>query len=124
MTYNISFEKYNNAAYAEIYVVSRGKLGDKDAVELQSKIRTSDFVSAAFYLLDEARTTYASATSGLPLYVKKMSNAGILPKETIDNYLIVPTLNYDLLTLIYQSRNTGGIGNFILQEVKEISASV
>lgn len=116
LTYNVSFEKYNNAAYAEIYVVSRGKLGEKDAVELRSKIKTNDFVSAAFYLLDEARLTYASAENGLPLYAKKVSNAGILPKESIDNYLITPTLNYDLLTLIYQSRNTGGVGNFILQE--------
>ncbi len=116
LTYNISFEKYNNAAYAEIYVVSRGKLGEKDAVELQSKIKTTDFVSAAFYLFDEMRTTYAAAGTGLPLYAKKISNAGILPKETVDNYLIVPTLNYDLLTLIYQSRHTGGNGNFLLQE--------
>ncbi len=116
LTYNISFEKYNNAAYAEIYVVSRGKLGDKDAVELRSKIKTTDFVSAAFYLLDEARMTYASAENGLPLYVKKVSNAGIMPQETIYNYLVAPTFNYDLLTLIYQSRNTGGVGNFIFQE--------
>lgn len=116
LTYNISFEKYNNAAYAEIFAVSRGKLGDKDAVELHSKIKTTNFVSAAFYLLDEARTTYAAAESGLPLYVKKVSNAGIVPKETIDNYLVVPTANYDLLTLIYQTRVTGGIGNFLLQE--------
>ncbi len=116
LTYNVSFEKYNNAAYAEIYAVSRGKLGDKDAVELRSKIKTSDFVSAAFYLLDESRTTYASAENGLPLYVKKVSNAGVMPQETIYNYLVAPTFNYDLLTLIYQSRNTGGIGNFVLQE--------
>ncbi|CAN5356416.1 hypothetical protein BH20ACI1_BH20ACI1_24570 [soil metagenome] len=116
LTYNVSFEKYNNAAYAEIYAVSRGKLGEKDAVELRSKIKTGDFISAAFYLLDEARLTYASAENGLPLYAKKVSNAGILPKESVDNYLIVPTLNYDLLTLIYQSRNKGGVGNFILQE--------
>ena len=116
LTYNISFEKYNNAAFAEISVISRGKLGEKDAVELHSKIKTSDFVSAAFYLLDEKRTTYSAAESGLPLYVKKISSAGILPKETVDNYLIVPTANYDLLTLIYQTRNSGGVGNFLLQE--------
>ena len=116
LTYNISFEKYNNAGYAEIYAVSRGKLGDKDAVELRSKIKTTDIVSAAFYLLDEARTTYASAENGLPLYVKKVSNVGVLPKETVENYLVAPTFNYDLLTLIYQSRNTGGVGNFTLQE--------
>ncbi len=120
LTYNISFEKFNNAGYAEIYVVSRGKLADKDAVELHSKIKTNDFVSAAFYLLDESRTTFASAEKGLPLYIRKTENASVLPKETVNNFIIVPTLNNDFLTLIYQARNAGGIGNFSLLENDKI----
>jgi len=120
LTYNISFEKFNNAGYAEIYVVSRGKLAEKDAVELRSKIKTNDFVSAAFYLLDESRTTFASAEKGLPLYIRKTENASVLPKETVNNFLIVPTLNHDILTLIYQARNAGGTGNFPLQENDKI----
>jgi hypothetical protein len=120
LTYNVTFEKFKNAAYAEIYVVSRGKIGDKDVVELQSKIKTNEFVSAAFYLLDESRTTYASADTGLPLYIRKTSNAGVLPTETINNYLIVPTINFDWLTMIYRARNAGGIGNFLLQEDERV----
>ena len=116
LTYHISFEKFNNVAFAEIYTVSRGKLGDKNAVELRSKIKTTELVSAAFYLLDETRTTFASAENGLPLYTRKVSNAGILPKETIGNFLVAPTANYDLLTLIYGARTFGGIGTFSLQE--------
>ena len=116
LTYNISFEKFKNSAYAELYTVSRGKLGEKDAVELRSKIKTNELVSAAFYLLDEKRTTFAAAETGLPLYVRKVSNAGVLPEETINNYLIEPTLGYDLLTLIYQIRKVGGIGTFSLVE--------
>lgn len=120
LTYNISFEKFNNAGYAEIYVVSRGKLAERDVVELRSKIKTNDFVSAAFYLLDESRTTFASAEKGLPLYVRKTENASVIPKETVNNFLVVPTINHDLLTLIYQVRNAGGIGNFSLQENDKI----
>ncbi len=120
LTYNISFEKFNNAGYAEIYVVSRGKLADRDAVELRSKLKTNDFFSAAFYLLDESRTTFASAEKGLPLYVRKTENASVIPKETVNNFLVVPTINYDLLTLIHQVRNAGGIGNFSLQENDKI----
>ena len=116
LTYNISFEKFKNAAYAELYTVSRGKLGEKDAVELRSKLKTNELVSAAFYLLDEKRTTFASADTGLPLYVRKVSNAGVVPEEKISNYLIEPTLNYDLLTLLYQVRKVGGIGTFSLFE--------
>jgi hypothetical protein len=116
LTYNISFEKFNNAAYAEIYAVSRGKLGEKDAVEIHSKIKTSELVSAAFYLLDETRTTYASGDSGLPLYTRKTSNTGVSPKETVENFLVNPTAYNDLLTLVYQVRNANGAGTFSLQE--------
>lgn len=116
LTYNISFEKFNNVAFAELFVVSRGKLGDKNAIELRSKIKTTDLVSAAFYLLDETRTTFATAENGLPLYTRKTSNAGITPKETIGNFLGSATSNYDLLTLIYGARNFGGIGTFSIQE--------
>lgn len=124
LTYNISFEKFNNAAYAEIYAVSRGKLGEKDAVELRAKIKTNDLVSAAFYLLDESRVTYAAADSGLPLYSRKTSNTGVEPKETINSFLVNPTIYNDLLTLIYQARNAGGNGSFSFQEDDKIYNAV
>ncbi|HXG83595.1 MAG TPA: DUF3108 domain-containing protein [Pyrinomonadaceae bacterium] len=116
LTYNISFEKFNNAGYAELYVVSRGRLGEKNAVELRSKIKTTDLVSSAFYSIDQQRTTFASAETGLPLYIRKTSNTGILPQETISNYLVNPTVANDLLTFIYQARNAGGVGIFSFQE--------
>jgi hypothetical protein len=116
LTYNVSFDKFKDAAYAELYVVSRGKIGERDAVELQSKIKTMDFFSAAFYLVDEARTTYAAADTGLPLYVRKISNASVLPKETVSNFMIAPTTSFDWLTLIYQARNANGVGAFSMQE--------
>ena len=119
LTYNISFEKFNNAAYAEIYAVSRGKLGEKDAVELRSKIKTNELVSA-FYLIDETRTTYAASDSGLPLYIRKTSNVGATPKEIISNYLVNSTAYNDLLTVIYQARNASGAGTFSFQEDDKI----
>lgn len=120
LTYNISFENFNDAAFAEIYAVSRGKLGEKDAIELRGKLKTKDFVSAAFFLLDEARTTFASAETNLPLYIRKISNASVLPKEVINNYTAAPTAHNDLLTLIYQIRNSNGVGNFSFQEGERI----
>ena len=116
LTYNFSFEKFDNVAYAEIYAVSQGKLGERNAVELRSKFKTVDLLSAAFYLLDETRTTFASSENGLPLYIRNTTNASVMPKETINNYLVSPTTNYDWLTLIYQARNAGGIGSFQLSE--------
>src|SRR6266404_5607977 len=40
LTYSVSFGKFDNAAYAQTCVVSRGKIAGKDAVELHSKIKT------------------------------------------------------------------------------------
>lgn len=122
LTYTVSFEKFKNGGYAELYAVSRGKLNDRDAVELYAKFKTNDLVSAAFYLFDESRTTFAAADSGLPIYIRKSSYAGVLPSETINNYLTIPTQNYDLLTLIYRLRNAGGIGSFLMQEDDKIYA--
>lgn len=119
LTYNISLERFANAGYAETYVVSRGKIANKDAVELRSRIKTNNFVSAAFYLLDESRTTFA-ADSGAPLYIREIENGSVLPKETVHNYLVAPSASLDWLTLIYQARAAGGTGNFSLQEDEKV----
>ena len=116
LTYSISFEKFNNAGYAELYVVSRGRLSGKDAVELHGKIKTNELVSAAFYLLDESRQTFAAAENGHPLYVRKTQNSGVLPEDTITNYLSAPTENYDILSLIYSLRYFGAEGIYPLAE--------
>lgn len=116
LTYNFSFEKFKDVAFAEIYVASRGKLEGRDAVELHSKFKTVNILSAAFYLIDETRTTFVSTENGLPLYTRKVSNAGVLPQEDTKNYLTVPAVNYDLLGMLYQARNAGGVGNFQFQE--------
>ena len=116
LTYAVSFERYRNVAYAEMFVASRGLLADKDAVELRARFKTLDFVAAAFYLIDESRTTFASAESGMPLYTVRSQNVGGLPNETIANFIAAPTANLDLLTLLYRIRTSGGSGNFTMQD--------
>lgn len=120
LTYNISFEKFNDAAYAEIYVVSKGKLEGKDAIELSAKIKTVDLVSAAFYLFDETRSTFVSEQTGLPFYVRTATKTSGFPKEKISNFLNSPTTNYDLLSMIYKVRETGGAGSFSVSENDEV----
>jgi Protein of unknown function (DUF3108) len=112
LTYSVSFERYTDVAFAEIAVVSRGRLGDRDAVELRSKIKTYDILNAAFYSLDESRVVVAAAESGLPLYVTKTQNNPVSPKESVTDYLNTPAVNLDLLTLIYKVRNAGAVGTF------------
>jgi len=116
LSYSISFEKFNNAGYAELSAVSRGRIGGRDVVELRSKVKTQELVSAAFYLFDESRKVYAAPDTGLPLYVSIDSHESALPKKTVYDYRTQPTLNYDLLTLIYKLRESGGNGTFAVSE--------
>ncbi len=116
ITYTVSFDKFTDVAYAEINTVSRGLLSGKDAIEIRSKIKTLNFFSAAFYAIDEERSAFVAPDSGVPLYVSKTENLGGLPRETIDDYLKVPTINLDLLSLICKIRQSGGIGAATLVE--------
>ncbi|CAN5204799.1 hypothetical protein BH10ACI1_BH10ACI1_15800 [soil metagenome] len=119
LSYKLSFEKFTNGGIAEFIVASKGKVGEREAVELQSKIKTTNLVSSAFFLLDESRTTFAAGETGLPLYVRSISNTVVLPQESIKNYLTIPTQNFDWLTLLYQVRRAGGVGIFPLEEAEK-----
>jgi len=116
LTYNMSFELYENVGYAETYAVSRGKLGDVDALELHSKFKTTGIFSAAFFQYDESRTTFVGYESGAPLLVRRRDNLGASVRETVSNYSNAPAPGYDLLSLIYKSRQTAGSGSFNLVE--------
>ncbi|MGI8812182.1 MAG: DUF3108 domain-containing protein [Pyrinomonadaceae bacterium] len=116
ITYTVSFERFPNVAYAEIGTYSRGRLGNQDAVELRGKFKTIDFFGAAFYSVDESRTVFIDPVTGMPLYVSSINNLNGLPRETITNYLGAPSQGFDLLSLIYKIRQTGGSGSASLFE--------
>jgi hypothetical protein len=120
LTYNVTIGRFSNAAYGELYTVSRGKLGDKDAIELRGKFRTLELASAALYMVDQSRTTFVSPSTGLPLYSTISQNAFGLPKETIQNFLITPTPHFDLLTMIHRLRQSGGAGSLTMQEGEKV----
>lgn len=116
LTYQISFDRFSNVGYAELHIASTGKLSGRDVVELRAKVKTLDFVSAAFFLIDQSRTVYVSPDTGQPLYISNIDNGGPVPKETIQNYLATPTANYDFVSAIYRARANGGSGSFPLFE--------
>jgi len=116
LTYNVSFQNYDSLGYAELFAVSRGKLGDADALELRMKLKTTGLLSAAFFQIDETRTTFANPDSGTPLLVKRQDNSGVAIKESVTNYLASPPSGLDLITLIYKARQSAGSGSFVLVE--------
>ncbi len=116
LTYNVSFGKFTDAAYFETAVVSRGNLSGQEVVELRSRLRTREIVSAAFFQLDETRNVFVAPDTGLPVYISKNINYGVEPKETVDNFLKEPASSFDLVSLIYKARYSNGAGSFPLVE--------
>lgn len=118
IAYSVSFNKFDDVAYAEIYAASRGTISGRDAIELTSKIKTLNFFSAAFYTVDETRTTFAAADTGMPLYSRKTEYLGGVPREKRWDYLKSPAVNHDLLTLIYKIRYSGTGGSTLFERDK------
>jgi len=116
LTYQISFDQFENAGFAELQIASVGKLEGRDVIELRSKFKTQDLVSATFALIDQTRVTYISPETGLPLYIGKNYSDGPLPKDAKLNFIRVPAFGYDLPSLIYRARMNGGSGTYPLYE--------
>ncbi len=121
ISYNVSFGKFANAAYAEIFVASRGKLGGREAVEIRGRVKTLEMVSAAFFLIDESRTVYVAPDTGIPIYIVSKSKDSILPQEKVSNHLTQPASGYDLLSVIYKARESSGTGTYPLFENEQLS---
>lgn len=113
LTYRILFDGYENAGYAELQVVGRGKLGDREAVELRSKIKTTNFVGAALVGVNESRVTYVDPSSGLPIYTKVIDDPDAFARESVEDLRSGAT-NFDLLSLVHALRRQSGKGSISL----------
>lgn len=120
VTYTVSFDKFNEVAYGEIYCVSRGALAGKDAIELRSKFKTLNLLSATTASIDESRTTFVDHASGTPLYTSRVDNSLGVPAETVGDYRQAPSANFDLLSLIYRIRNMDGAGEASFREGERV----
>ena len=116
LTYSIQVGPFIGAGYAETQVMSQGRLSGKDAIEIHAKVKTLEFVSAAYFMIDQTRTIYVAPDTGLPLYVSKVSSAGATPTETIVNNLSTPTESFDIFSLLYAARGGDGNGTYSLFE--------
>lgn len=119
VSFNISFEQFGNVAFLELQTISRGKFANRDAVEIQARIKTFEIVSAAFVQIDERRTVYAAADTGLPLYIDRIAATGGIPKQKIVNNLDVASPILDMATMIYRARANGANGSFTFTESGE-----
>lgn len=116
LTYQLSIGRFTDVGFAELSVVSQGRMSGRNVVELRSRIKTRSLVSAVYFMTDEARTVYADPESGLPVYIVTTDQSLPIPKETIQNFLAQPATSFDLVTLIYKVRENLGNGTLTFNE--------
>jgi len=116
LTYNISFGRFQDVAFAETQVVSRGKVSGKDAVEIQSRLKTLNFVVMDFLLVDILRTAFVSPTDGTPIYVKDTDSSNGAPIETVTSFAEKGGGIFELSSVIYKIRASPGTGAFEILE--------
>lgn len=116
ISYEIGFEKFDNVAYAETEVVSRGRFAERDAVELRGKFKTQNFIAERFTHVDEERTTFVAADSGIPIYSTISRNISGLPEVTTYDNRTANSSALDLLSLMYRIRQSAGSGSVTMNE--------
>ena len=111
LTYQISFDQFENAGFAELQIASVGKLEGRDVIELRSKVQNADLVSATFALIGPEPALHIFRRKPAYRYTSgKTYSDGPLPKDAKLNFIRVPAFGYDLPSLIYRARMNGGSG--------------
>lgn len=116
ISYEIGFEKFDNVAFAETEVVSRGLFAGRDAVELYGKFKTQNFIAERFMHVDEERTTFVAANTGVPIYSTISRNTSGLPEVTVYDNRTAGSTALDLLSLMYRIRQSAGTGSVTINE--------
>lgn len=118
LSYVVSLDGFGNVGYADLMVVSRGRIEGRDAFEVRFKVKTFDVVNAVFFPLDEVRTAYLDAASGLPFSIKRVLDPSGFSQERSEGVATAPSA-LDLISLIYKVRRAGGDGKFRLSDGKD-----
>ncbi len=114
ITYNVSFGSYPIAGYAETRVASRGKLNNREVVELTGKFKTIGLFSAQ-KLIDETMVSFVAPESGMPIFAKRTDLSAGLPIDTVTGFFDPTNSGSDILSSIYRIRysTTGGVFNLV-----------
>ena len=121
ISYNVSLDKFKNVAFVETNVVSRGKIAGQDVVEIEARIKTEGFVSAAIVLIDETRTIYAAIDDGRPLLIKRVLDGGVSARQVDIDNTKAAAVPFDLFTALFKAREANGSGSFPFAEDGEES---
>jgi len=121
ISYNVSLDKFKNVAFVETNVVSRGQIAGKNVVEIQSRVKTEGFVSAAIALIDETRTVYAAVDDGRPLLINRVLDGGVSSRQIDVDNTKATSAPFDLITALFKARDANGSGSFSFAEDGEES---
>ena len=116
LTYNISFNKIPNVAYAETDVLSKGKIAGKEAFEVRSKFKSINYITVGSLFLDVDRTTYISPVDGSALMLRQTDNTTGAPVTEAVKFTEKSPGSFDLTALLFKIRTSGGVGSYPMFE--------
>lgn len=86
LTYTVSFSSFINAAHIELFVANRGKLFERDGLELRAHVETTEVVNVALYTINNDYTTYIDPNTGMPYRSKQVIREGGRTSDTMSEY--------------------------------------
>ena len=108
LTYHISFANFTDAGFLELQTVNREKVGERDAIRLRARLKTTGTVGATLLALENEYNSLIAPENGLPLRIERTLRESIAPTETrrdfVENTIETPNSAHDLLSAVYQIR--------------------
>ncbi|MDQ4122295.1 MAG: DUF3108 domain-containing protein [Acidobacteriota bacterium] len=108
LTYHITFAHFTDAGFVELQTVARQKIGERDAIHLRARLKTTGLVEATLLSLDSEYNSFIAPDTGLPLRIERTlreSNAPTdIKRDFAENQTTAPTNVHDLISAIYQVR--------------------
>lgn len=108
LTYHVSFANFSDAGFVELHTVAREKVGERDAIHLRARVKTTGMVEATLLALDNEYNSFVSPETGLPLRIERTLRESIAPtdirRDFAENQTIAANNVRDLISAIYQVR--------------------
>lgn len=108
LTYHITFANFTDAGFVELHTVAREKVGEREAIHLRARVKTTGLVEATLLALDTEYNSFIAPDSGLPLRIERTLRNEIAPtdikRDFAENQTVSASSIHDLISAIYQVR--------------------
>jgi hypothetical protein len=118
LTYNVSFSNFLSAAHVELFIAGRGTFFNRDGLQIQAHVETTEVVNAALYSINKDFISYVDPNTGMPFRATQIVREGERTSDVSVDYntpvgiSAIPAKlrlgefpgTYDLVSMLYRLR--------------------